>query len=103
MNENCWLKDRCNRIDCARYCQRYDRLSALYDNALISSKQREHVTLRLGSKELDKNAFIKLNEISKDIVNFVAAGRNVFIFSSNVGNGKTTWTLRLIECYFDEI
>ena len=34
---------------------------------------------------------------------FVQNGENLYIFSKNFGNGKTTWSIKLMQKYFDDI
>lgn len=103
MNENCWLKDACNQIDCDKFCMRYFKLNYLYDKALISLNQRKHLNLRVDSNRNDADAFIKLKEIESDIVSFVKAGKSLYLHSNNTGNGKTSWSLRLVQAYFNSI
>lgn len=62
---------------------------------------------RLNSKlypeKCDIASYSELREIQKDIVNFVDGGSNVYIFSKNCGNGKTTWGIKLLLQYFNEV
>jgi DNA replication protein DnaC len=53
--------------------------------------------------EGDVNAFIQLKNISNKIDMFVEQGQNIYIYSNNAGNGKTTWAIRLMYAYFDKI
>jgi DNA replication protein DnaC len=52
---------------------------------------------------VDYNVFCLLAEIKDDIVNFVDNGENLYLYSSNTGNGKTTWAIKLMLKYFDSI
>ena len=51
----------------------------------------------------DYEEFKRLSEISKDMINFTRNGHNLYIYSHNSGNGKTSWAVRLMFCYFDKI
>jgi len=51
----------------------------------------------------DINNFEFLKSIKDDIVNFVKNGESLYIFSENFGNGKTTWAIKIMLKYFDEI
>lgn len=53
--------------------------------------------------EVDLNSFYFLQEIKDDIVNFVNNGESLYIFSKNFGNGKTSWAIKLLTKYFDEV
>ena len=99
----CWLGNNCNGIDCDKFCLRYFKLNYLYDNALISEIQRKHLKLLLDSNMQDKNAFLSLKQIEDNILNFVTDGGNLYIHSRIAGNGKTSWSLRLVQTYFNKI
>lgn len=53
--------------------------------------------------DVDLNAYRKLADIKSDIVDFVDSGSNLFICSQNTGNGKTSWAIKLMLRYFNEI
>lgn len=107
--EKCFLYDECNHCDCDGFCLRKYKLDSLYDNALISKTQRARITLHT-DRSADSNAepvdfteFKQLNAISKDIINFIQTGQNLYLYSKNCGNGKTSWALRLAQSYLNEI
>lgn len=52
---------------------------------------------------IDLNSFIYLADIKDDIENFVKDGKNLYIYSTNTGNGKTTWLSKLLKSYFNKI
>ena len=104
--KNCWLNKECE--DTGYYCDntfcvKHFKLSKLYDNALISMKQRKRVTFCLDADECDDENYQYLATIEKNINNFVASGGNLYIHSSMTGNGKTAWALRLVQAYFNNI
>ena len=104
--KNCWLKDTCNDTGyhCDdSFCVKNFKLSKLYDNALISNKQRQRVTFLLDADESDDSNYKYLSTIEKNIMNFVSTGGNLYIHSSITGNGKTSWALRLVQAYFSNI
>ena len=102
-NSNCWLKEECNHKDCGSFCIRYFKLNYLYDNALVPLNQRKHVNFVLDSEGTDREAFTKLKNISDNIENFVKEGKNLYIHSTQCGNCKTQWSLRMIQSYFNSI
>lgn len=53
--------------------------------------------------DVDLSAYRKLADIKLDIVDFVESGSNLFICSQNTGNGKTSWAIKLMLRYFNEI
>lgn len=53
-------------------------------------------------EDCDYNVFCDLRDIKDDILNFVESGKNLFICGPT-GNGKTSWAIKLLTKYFDEI
>ena len=53
--------------------------------------------------DTDYRQYMRLAEIKSDIVEFVDSGNNLFIASQYTGNGKTSWSIKLLMKYFDEI
>lgn len=51
----------------------------------------------------DVASFLRLKHIKDHIVQFVEDGYNLYISSEKLGNGKTTWALKLLYKYFDEV
>lgn len=85
------------------FCVKQYKLNKLYDNALLSKKQRVFVELLLDKDEKDLDSFTYLSKIETNIENFVISGGNLYIHSKNTGNGKTSWSLRMIQAYFEKI
>ena len=75
----------------------------MYDGALLSLKQREHIVLKIDKDATDAEAFGSLKIIEDHIVDFVEQGNQLYIHSSIAGNGKSSWALRLVQTYFDKI
>lgn len=100
----CYLASNCNRKDCsADFCLRKYKMDSLYSAALMTDSQKKHITLRVDEDGTDLEQFKQLAAIEKDIVNFVANGKNLYIHSAIPGNGKSSWSLRLTEAYFNKI
>ena len=72
----------------------------LMDNSGLPKAKQRPITLIPDDCDYDK--FVQLSEIKNDIVNFVENGENLFICGS-VGNGKTSWAIKILLKYFDEI
>jgi DNA replication protein DnaC len=104
---NCWLKDKCYKgktTDCENsFCIKRFKLDTLYNKSLITNKQREFVALRLDADGTDREAFIKLKSIEDNIEMFVSEGCNLYLYSSQCGNGKTAWSLRMLQSYLSKI
>ena len=102
--DNCWYKltcDRFNTNECNQNCIRYIEMHYLIENSNIPKGKQ--FSNKLIPNKIDLENFKFLNEIKKDIFNFVTNGENLYLFSKNFGNGKTTWAIKLMQKYFDSI
>ena len=100
----CWYTSACGKYgtpECNASCIRYMEMDYLMQNSGIP-RNRQYAVLLTPSKK-DVQAFITLKEIKDDILNFVKNGESVYIYSDNFGNGKTTWAIKLMQKYFDDI
>ena len=107
---NCFLETNCDKqvynkkIDCNKdFCIKKYKLEYLYKAGLFSATQRDHISLRIDEDGTDYREFKLLSEIETNILKFVNDGLNLYIHSSNPGTGKTSWSLRLTEAYFNKI
>ena len=108
----CWYNAVCQhpqRIACGEdkdctythMCPRFLEMKYLMEHSGIPvSKQK---SIMLNPQEVDYNAFCMLADIKDDIVNFVKNGKNLYICSQFPGNGKTSWSLKLMMRFFNEI
>lgn len=78
------------------------KLNYLYDEALMSKAQRGKKNLFVDADGTDLAEFKALAGIGGSISGFVERGDSLYIHSTNCGNGKTSWALRLMQCYFNE-
>lgn len=102
-NSKCWMKDRCNQIDCNRRCVKFEKTKYLYEQSLIPEKNWKHIKLTVDEDMTDDQEFTQLGIIENNIVPFVQEGKNLFIYSSIPGNGKSSWSLRLVESYISKM
>lgn len=100
MHEDCIYKEVCE-TECKNLCVRYSEMSYLLQMSNIpKTQQKIH---KMYPDDCDLQSFEKLAEIQEDILNFVNNGEFLYIYSNQVGNGKTTWTIKLMLQYFNEI
>lgn len=107
----CWLHDL-NSEDCCQLgkdasidingcpacqtnCVNFSRIYAMLKSADIPDIfwNTKDTTLRATNQDL--TSFRTLKTIEEDIVDFVNSGTNLYIYSSNFSNGKTSWATRL--------
>jgi DNA replication protein DnaC len=79
------------------------KLDYLFKKALLSDKQKQKIEFVLEKDELDLEAFKTLKSVEDSIVDFVKKGGNLYIHSTNTGNGKTSWAIRMVQTYFEKI
>lgn len=104
-SDKCWYKTVCeyfgNEEQCNKRCIRYSEIDYLmYLSNIPKARQQP---FQLIPEEVDMQAFLDLNEIKKDIENFVKQGENLYIYSSNFGNGKTSWAIKIMQEYFNRV
>lgn len=100
---NCWYANGCNLIEpnCEKVCHRYLEMKYLIDHCGMPNADR-YIKPLIPQQE-DLAAYTRLKEIKDNILDFVNEGENLYIVSENFGNGKTTWSLKLLYKYFDEV
>ena len=99
-NKDCMYAPYCD-TECHSMCIRYLETKYLLDASNIpKSKQKVN---RLVPDDKDIGAFNRLADIRDDIKNFVNSGGNLYIYSNTCGNGKTTWAIKLMLQYFNEM
>ena len=101
--QKCFLYENCNHKDCDKFCIRKYKMDSLYSAALMTEQQKKHITLRVDEDGTDLEQFKQLAGIEQNIVAFIKEGKNLYLHSSNCGNGKSSWSLRLVEAYFNKI
>lgn len=99
-NSNCWYSDVCTN-DCTGSCIRYLEMEYLMNTSNIPKVRQRPAVLH--APKCDYDAFVRLSEIKDNIVDFVAGGGNLYIASTTTGNGKTSWAIKLMLKYFDEV
>lgn len=85
------------------FCIKKFKMDFLKSQALLSEKQCEPIKMVLDKDKTDKSAFDRLKAIEKDIYNFVTSGGNLYIYSPITGNGKSHWSIKLLDAYFEKI
>ena len=104
-SKNCWLKNNCKQLHCddPNGCLILYKLDYLYNQAGVPINLRSNVTLRTDADGTDFEQFKLLRSIQDDILNFVDSGQQLLIHSKTCGCGKTSWSLRLLQTYFNKI
>jgi len=93
---NCWFKENCkiaNTEGCSVSCIKYAEVNFLFESSGIPKKQR----IALDCPVVDKDVYDYLANL--DIANLSEKDLNIFICSTKVGNGKTSWAMKLLQRY----
>ena len=98
--QSCWYKRICTE-QCSENCIRYKLMYSLFKQSNLPEALWDYKELVCHEKDLQ--VYKKLQAKSDAILNFIEAGNNLYIYSENCGNGKTTWAIRLMYSYFDKI
>lgn len=101
---DCWYKETCGLYlgdRCNASCLRYMEMDFLMWTSGIP-KNRQYSNPLIPDPE-DLQAFLRLDEIRRNILEFIQTGANLYLYSRNFGNGKTTWAIKLMQKYFDLI
>ena len=98
--QSCWYKRICTE-QCSENCIRYKLMYSLFKQSNLPEALWNYKELVCHEKDLQ--VYKKLQAKSDNILNFIEAGNNLYIYSENCGNGKTTWAIRLMYSYFDKI
>lgn len=96
---DCWYKNVCSYDSCIN-CIRYSEMKYLMENSGIPKAKQMPISLEAG---IDYDAFVSLALIKDNILQFVERGDNLYICSSETGNGKTSWAIKILLKYFDRV
>ena len=104
-NDACWVKDRCKKYpNCGEnFCIKLFKLNELCNMAMLTEEQRKKKKLWLDGNGIDKDAFVFLKNIEDNVETFVTSGGGLYIYSYITGNGKTAWSLRILNSYLEKI
>lgn len=102
----CWKYQNKDDAECKTsnvFCPKLFRTNYLFDESLLSDKQRLYIPLYIDEDGTDREAFNQLKKIETDIIKFAESGKNLYIHSSTCGNGKTAWSIRMLQAYVNKI
>lgn len=97
---NCKLKDS---EYCDESCERFVKLNYLFNASLIPENTISPTALYIDSDGTDREVFTYLKSVQSDIQSNVENGVNLYLYSRTPGNGKTSWSIRLLKSYLYSI
>ena len=99
--EECWYRTVCDEECNPKVCVKYIEMSYLMENSNLPKAKQKPIKLSIPAR--DKEAYMRLDAIRQNIDEFVSEGRNLYIGSSSTGTGKTSWAIKLMHNYFNQI
>lgn len=100
----CWYIKACNnsgKEGCGPACIKFQEIKYMLDNSGLPSRAKGPI--RIYDVPEDKEAYAFLHDVNDNIVKYVKEGNNLLIFSEECGNGKTTWAMKLLTKYIDQV
>lgn len=100
--KDCWYKGVCNQYPtgCNRGCLRFIEMESLLEQSNLPEYRWFPIPLNAG---IDIEQFRELSYIKDNIREWVEEGNNMYLFSPSFGNGKTSWAIKLMLAYFNQI
>ena len=102
-NKKCPFLSNCNHLDCDKFCIKNFKTNYYFTEALIPEDKRLRYPMYIDKDGKDADSFTALSAMEKDIVKYVSEGNNLYLYSKNPGNGKTSWAFRLARSYINNI
>lgn len=103
--KDCWFKNSCKKSpeSCSETCIKYSEVLYLLQSSKLPADKWHGVKLVVNAENIDYPKFIQLNNIKSNIVDHVENGDNFYIWSYKFGNGKTSWSIKLLLSYIAKI
>lgn len=102
MNKDCLFFEVCQSKDnCSIDCIRYAEMTYLIEHSGLPQNLKGRTILH--PEKIDYDAFCTLADIKDNIFDFVKSGKNLYIYSENTGNGKSSWLAKLLKSYFNNV
>lgn len=103
-SSKCWYRQVCSlsgKEECTDLCLRFIQMKYLCESSCLPENKWKPA--KLFAEGADIEPFNRLMRIKSDIENFVQDGNSLYIYSENTGNGKTSWAIKLMLAYFNQI
>lgn len=102
--KKCYAKDYCKgygTVKCTERCDFWWKLNTLYNKSNLPMRYRYNIPLR--PEQIDRDAFMRLKGYLDNVVERVENGDSLYIYSENTGNGKTTWSSKIMNQYIRKV
>lgn len=100
--DKCWFNGGCiyqKTKGCSPICIMRREFDYLLFASQVPEKFKSYEKLVLVPEDDDVDVFYTLDDIKKDVVNFVNDGRFLYIWSHPVGCAKSSWSIKIMLTY----
>ena len=98
---NCKTCELVNTEECNEYCPHYFAINWLVERSNIPQSKRKFHNLIPSESDVDN--FARLNYVKDNVYPFVLRGNNLYLWSNNTQNGKTSWTINILLAYLQTV
>jgi DNA replication protein DnaC len=88
------------RSNCHEHCIGFIQLQNIYTLSNMPKRYQFENQLHAGQ---DRDSFIYLRDWMQDVTKHVEAGEGLFLISETKGNGKTSWSCKIMNEYFKRV
>ena len=98
-NKNCFFFTNCSHKFCDQTCPKRVKYVDYLAASLLPKDRLIPTQLRVDADGKDMSAFSRLKKVEDNVVDFINNGNNLYIYSAGVGNGKTSWAIKIALSY----
>lgn len=98
-NKNCFFFTNCSHKFCDQTCPKRVKYVDYLVASLLPKDRLIPAQLRVDADGKDMFAFSRLKKVEDNVVDFINSGNNLYIYSAGVGNGKTSWAIKIALSY----
>ena len=100
--KDCWYREVCSEAPhgCTATCVRFAEMLNLMQMSNLPKYMWFPQSLYA---DKDLPAFRELKEIKDNIRDWVKEGNSLYLYSKSFGNGKTSWAVKLMLAYFNQV
>lgn len=97
----CYVENKCKKFKEGKCIKELCGMRLLITSAYNSSNipKRYLKDTALEPEQIDLKAFTSLNNYSTNVIKYVEEGKGIYIYSTNCGNGKTTWATKIAKAF----
>lgn len=101
--EECPLKDTCQYLGkggCVETCRWYYKSILMYDSSNLPEISKD--IGKLIPEQEDLETFRACKKYMENVYEHVKKGEGIYLYSTNKGNGKTTWAFKFVHEYIKQ-